>query len=97
MGEPAGCARHPVPAASCRACGTSPRAARAAQERERADIERQASQERLRGYQADLEAARRVVQERPEDVEAARLLARQLARQGREMRRAVDPPGEKKS
>ncbi|MEU6318076.1 hypothetical protein [Streptomyces sp. NPDC047009] len=95
VGEPAGCPKHSVPAASCRACGTSPRAARAAQERERADAERQASQEWLRGYQADLDAARRVVQERPEDVEAARLLARQMARQGREMARDADPPAEK--
>ncbi|MGW1801673.1 hypothetical protein ACWCQN_38595 [Streptomyces sp. NPDC001984] len=96
-GEPAGCARHRVPAASCRACGTNPRAARAAGERDRAEAERQAQQDWLRGYQADLARARRVAQERPEDVEAARLLARQMARQGREMARDADPPAEKNS
>jgi len=93
-GEPAGCPKHPVPAANCRGCGTNPRAARAARERDRAEAEREAQQEWLRGYQADLERARQVAQERPGDVEAARLLARQLARQGREKSRYVEP-GEK--
>ncbi|MFF3516136.1 hypothetical protein [Streptomyces sp. NPDC002573] len=96
-GETRGCARHPVSAASCRACGTNPRAARAAQERERADVERQTNREWLRGWQEDLDQARRVVQERPEDVAAARLLARQMARQGREKAREADPPPEEKS
>ncbi|WP_330306258.1 MULTISPECIES: hypothetical protein [unclassified Streptomyces] len=91
-GEPAGCARHRVPAASCRACGTSPRAARAASERDRGEAERQAQQDWLRGYQAELDQARRVAQERPEDVEAARLLARQMARQGREKARYCESP-----
>jgi hypothetical protein len=91
-GEPAGCPKHPVPAASCRACGTNPRADRAARERDRADAERKAQQEWLRDYQEDLARARRVAQERPEDVEAARLLARQLAREGREKGRDVGPP-----
>ncbi|MFF3406673.1 hypothetical protein ACFYW8_10735 [Streptomyces sp. NPDC002742] len=86
-GERGGCPKHPVAAANCRACGTNPRAARAAQERERAEADRETEQGWLRGFQADLDEARRVRQERPEDVEAARLLARQLARQGREKTR----------
>ena len=96
-GENHGCARHPVPAASCRACGTNPRAARATQERELAEAERQSRQEWLRGWQAELDEARRVMQERPGDVEAARLLARQMARQGRERAREADPPPPEKS
>ncbi|MGW4048856.1 hypothetical protein [Streptomyces sp. NPDC004721] len=88
VGEPGrGCSRHPVPAASCRACGTNPRAARAAAEKDRAEADRHAQQDWLRGYQEDLARARRVAQERPEDVEAARLAARQAARQGREKAR----------
>ncbi|WP_217572574.1 hypothetical protein [Streptomyces sp. GbtcB7] len=94
-GEPDGCGRHPVRAASCRACGTNPRAARAASERDSAEAERQAQQDWLRGYQADLDRARRVAQERPEDVEAARLLARQMARQGREKAREAGTSGKK--
>ncbi|MFB7442889.1 hypothetical protein ACFC01_32050 [Streptomyces mirabilis] len=96
-GEPGGCPRHPVPAASCRACGTNPRAARVARERERAETDRQTEQDWLRGWQAELDEARRVMQERPEDVEAARLLARQLARQGREKARYGDPPEKNES
>lgn len=95
-----GCPRHPVPAASCRACGTNPRAARAAAEKGRAEADRQAQQEWLRGYQEDLAQARRVGQERPEDVEAARLAARQAARQGREKVREAQggaPPPEENS
>ncbi|MFD5763616.1 hypothetical protein ACFWIZ_53020 [Streptomyces sp. NPDC127044] len=49
----------------------------------------------MRGYQADLDRARRVAQERPEDVEAARLLARQMARQGREKAREASTSGKK--
>ncbi|MFJ3248438.1 hypothetical protein [Streptomyces sp. NPDC086782] len=97
-GEPGrGCSRHPVPAASCRACGTNPRAARAAAEKDRAESDRHAQQEWLRGYQEDLAQARRVAQERPDDVDAARLAARQAARQGREKAREGQGPPDRKS
>ncbi|MFI5799084.1 hypothetical protein [Streptomyces sp. NPDC051677] len=95
--EPTGCTKHPVPASNCRACGTNPRAVRAARERERADAEHQAQQDWLRAYQEDLARARQVAQERPEEVEAARLLARQMARQGRETARAAVAPPRKNS
>ncbi len=94
-GEPRGCPKHSTPAASCRACGTNPRSARAARERERSEADRQASQEWLRGWQADLEEARRVAEERPGDVESARELARQAARAAREGVGDPDPPGKK--
>ncbi|MFD7769876.1 hypothetical protein [Streptomyces sp. NPDC059787] len=93
-GEPAGgCPKHPAPAANCRACGTNPRAARAARERDKAEAERQAQEQWLRGYQKDLAMARRTAQERTEEVEAARQAARQAAREGREkIREAPQPP-----
>ncbi|MFE2578846.1 hypothetical protein [Streptomyces sp. NPDC059378] len=96
-GAPGRCPRHSTPAANCRACGTNPRAARAAQERDRADAERHADQVRLRDLQADLAQARRVAQERPEDVARAAQLARQLAREGRERSRQVKAPPSEKS
>ncbi|MER6923439.1 hypothetical protein ABT314_31530, partial [Streptomyces spiralis] len=61
----------------------------------RADADRQAQQDWLRGYQEDLARARRVALERPGDVEAARQLARQSLREGRERGRQGDPPPEK--
>ncbi|MGW3246598.1 hypothetical protein [Streptomyces sp. NPDC001070] len=94
-GEPRGCPKHSTPAASCRGCGTNPRAARAAGERQRAETQRLAQQDWLRGYQADLDAARQVAEARPGDVQAARELARQLARQGRERGHEAAPPGKK--
>ncbi|MGW2700849.1 hypothetical protein [Streptomyces sp. NPDC001340] len=96
-GEPGRCPKHPSPAANCRACGTNPRAARAARERDKADADRQADQDWLRGFQEDLARARRVAQERPGDVAAAAQLARQLAREGRERARQGDPPPPEKS
>ncbi|WP_324787005.1 hypothetical protein [Streptomyces sp. H51] len=94
---PAGCQRHPVPAANCRACGTNPRAGRAARERDKAEAERQAQEEWLRSYQEELARAKRVAQERPQDVAAARLAARQAAREGRERARHGEPPPGKNS
>lgn len=83
-GEPHGCPKHATPAASCRGCKTNPRSARAARDRERAETERQSQREFMDNWHADLAQARQVVQERPQDVEAARQLARQAHRAARE-------------
>lgn len=91
-GEPRGCTKHRTPAASCRGCGTNPRAGRAARDRQRADAERAADQGRMQDYRADLERARRVAEERPGDVEAARQLARQMARAGKRQHGGGGPP-----
>lgn len=83
-GEPRGCPKHSTPAASCRGCKTNPRAARAARDRERAEAERQSQREFMENWHADQARARQVVQDRPQDVEAARLAARQAHRAARE-------------
>jgi hypothetical protein len=43
----------------------------------------------MKNYQADLERARQIAEQRPADVEAARLLAYELARAGK--RQPADP------
>ncbi|MFG3140973.1 hypothetical protein ACGFZA_32805 [Streptomyces sp. NPDC048211] len=83
-GEPRGCPKHATPAASCRGCKTNPRAERAARDRERAEAERQSQRDFMENWHADLAEARQVAHDRPQDVEAARRLARQAARAARE-------------
>ncbi|MET7522580.1 hypothetical protein [Streptomyces sp900116325] len=83
-GEPRGCPKHSTPAASCRGCKTNPRSARAARDRDRAEAERQSQREFMDNWHADQARARQVAQDRPQDVEAARLLARQAHRAARE-------------
>ncbi|MGW3657188.1 hypothetical protein ACWD6R_16505 [Streptomyces sp. NPDC005151] len=82
-GEPRGCPKHSTPAASCRGCKTNPRAERAARERERAEAERQSQREFMENWHADQAQARQVAYDRPQEVEAARQLARQAARAAR--------------
>lgn len=83
-GEPRGCPKHTVaPAANCRGCGTNPRAGRAAVAEQRKAADLRAEQQKMHALRADLEEAARRVEERPEDVEAARQAAREAARAGR--------------
>lgn len=83
-GEPRGCPTHRTPAANCRGCKTNPRSAREARDRERAEAERQSQREFMENWHADQARARQVAQDRPQDVEAARLAARQAHRTARE-------------
>ncbi|REE61463.1 hypothetical protein BX257_4042 [Streptomyces sp. 3212.3] len=83
-GEPRGCPKHTAaPAANCRGCGTNPRAGRAAVAEQRKAAAHRAEQQQMHALRADLEEAARRAEERPEDVEAARLAAREAARAGR--------------
>ncbi|MFC8895816.1 hypothetical protein [Streptomyces cinereoruber] len=82
-----GCARHRVPAGNCRACGTSPRAVRAAEERAKVEADRQTEREKFEALQAEKEKNLRIVRERPDRLTAARRQAREEARKGRDLMR----------
>ncbi|MFE6186484.1 hypothetical protein ACFQ6U_18875 [Streptomyces sp. NPDC056465] len=86
-----GCARHRVPAGNCRACGTSPRAVRAAEERAKVEADRQNEREKFDALEAEKAANRRIVQEQPDRLEAARRQAREEARKGRDLVREKWP------
>ncbi|MFE0704968.1 hypothetical protein [Streptomyces sp. NPDC058872] len=92
-GAPAakGCARHRVPAGNCRACGTSPRAVRAAEDRAKVEADRRAEREKFKALEAEKAANRRAVQERPDRLAAARRQAREEARRGRDLARERSP------
>ncbi|WP_143662631.1 helix-turn-helix domain-containing protein [Streptomyces sp. CB03238] len=86
-GEPgarqgAGCPRHAEPVASCRGCGTNPRAGREEARRDAADREHRSQQEWLREFFAERE--RRMAETDPQAVEMARQRVYDLARMGRE-------------
>ncbi|MFD6343634.1 hypothetical protein ACFWF9_02765 [Streptomyces roseolus] len=79
-----GCARHQVPAASCRACGTSPRAVRAAEERARLEAARESERRKLDALKAGQQERRRRATERPDRMVKAQQEAREAAQEGRE-------------
>jgi hypothetical protein len=82
-----GCARHQGrPAASCRGCGTNPRAGR---EREREEAKAAEHQEHGRFWDEWHEEAasrRQQVEERPESVESARRAVREALRESKARR-----------
>ncbi|MFB7424759.1 hypothetical protein ACFC0K_15950 [Streptomyces hydrogenans] len=80
-----GCSRHPVPAASCRSCGTSPRAVRAAEERARLEEARQVERRKLDALKSEQEENRRRASERPDRIVSARQKAREAVQEWREL------------
>ncbi|MEW1700375.1 hypothetical protein [Streptomyces sp. NPDC091278] len=87
------CARHRMPARSCRACGTNPRAVRAEEERARVEADRQAEQRRMRERNAEKEENRRIAQERSDELADAQRQAKEAARRGRERSREARSGG----
>ncbi|MFF8769048.1 helix-turn-helix domain-containing protein [Kitasatospora sp. NPDC015120] len=81
------CPRHKRVAKNCRACGTSARAAREAEEKRRQEEARRAEQERFADYLRDGAAQRQQAMERPDDVRSAREKAMEVARGARQRHR----------
>ncbi|MEU8919530.1 helix-turn-helix domain-containing protein [Kitasatospora sp. NPDC048545] len=78
------CSRHRKVARNCRGCGTSARAQREGQEKEKRELERLAEQARTEEILREGRQYREVVESNPHGVEAAREAAKRLAREGRE-------------
>ncbi|MDY0811429.1 helix-turn-helix domain-containing protein [Kitasatospora purpeofusca] len=81
------CPRHKRVAKNCRACGTSARVAREAEEKRRQEEARRAEQARFADYLRDGEAQRQLARERPDDVQSARAKAMEVARGARQRSR----------
>ncbi|GAO08673.1 hypothetical protein TPA0598_04_03090 [Streptomyces lydicamycinicus] len=82
-----GCARHRGrPAASCRGCGTNPRAGRERERDEAKAAEHQAHGRFWDEWHEDAAGRRQQVEERPESVEAARRAAREAVLQSKARR-----------
>lgn len=82
-----GCARHRGrPAASCRGCGTNPRAERARENQEAKAAEHEANGRFWDEWYEDAASRRRRAEEAPEAVDAARRAAREAAREAKSRR-----------
>lgn len=82
-----GCARHQGrPAASCRKCGTNPRAGREREWEEAKAAEHQAHGRFWDEWHEDAASRRQKVEERPESMESARRAAREALRESKTRR-----------
>ncbi|MFJ6136467.1 helix-turn-helix domain-containing protein [Kitasatospora sp. NPDC092286] len=81
------CPRHSRVAKNCRACGTSARAGREAEEKRRREDAHRAEQARMADFLRDSEAQRQQARERSDDVQSARALAMEVARGARQRSR----------